>query len=157
MCLKKQSEVMNEERAFKQLVDEVYSPPTKENEFEGRLRAVIQFCERHEDYVIQNRRYMEFSGLLTLLNPLSFSLYYLLLNIMLEFSKKANDMDSMTEICKNLELTHNRINIVIIKNVINTLLELKSYKNAGDLCFYLNEWQCINTTIDKKHLNSIKE
>ncbi len=156
MCLKEQSGAVNEEKVFKQLLDEVYSPPTVENEFEGRLRAVIQFCELHEDYVIQSKRYMEFIGLIILLSPSSFGLYYVLLNIMLDFSKKTNDLDSMTAICKSLELRYNRINVAIIKSVINTLLEFNSYKNAGELCFKLNEWQCANAAIDKKRLD-IKE
>ena len=157
MCSKAQHIEVKEEYEFKQLLDEIYSP-AEGSAFEYRLREVLQFCERNGEYLLQNRRYMEFCGLLTLLNPLSFSLYYSLLNTMLEFSKKTNDVNSMTEICKNLELTYNRINVLIVENVINTLLELKSYGNAGELCLYLNEWQNINNNISKKeHLNSPRD
>lgn len=148
------------EQEFQQLLDTFFSPDKFSNQHNFQntdthnLELAIRFINEHEDFIKQNRRYLELNGMLVLLHPCSFPLYYELLGKMLELAKSTNDMSALTEICKCLELVYAPANVSILKNAVSTLLDCRAYQHAAELCERLEEAKRFRDTY-KPQENSI--
>ncbi len=141
----------SEEKEFKQLLAAIYDPADENDDL--HIGEVVRFMADHEEYVLQDRRYMEFCGLVQLLHPLSCRLYYVLLDTMLTLAEKTQDAQAMAEICQCLELIYSRINVRIIQSVISTLTEWGATKEVEKLLSYLNEWKRVAEELGRTELH----